>query len=334
MTDHPITFEIRTNPIVYGGGHTFDAQNMNRGVAYKQNGYFVCMYGHSSGLRGIAPGICFTEKAEGDIKGWVTNKFGAHEIRTMKNRPGWCAQRVWRPGIDGRDNVLSTLVPDVPTMTEAGVSLSLLLSRFNDIARCIQLDERNLAAFGHQLRELLILACTEVEASLRILLSSADTSITSETRLSTRDYHRLCQPLFLKEFSIELRHYQHLGRFRPFVDWDASKPTQSLQWYEAYNSVKHDRANSLHLASLRHCIDAVAAVTAVYCAQYSIPMGGDWGHDAAFKLNDWFRVELIEPDSATFYVPPIQVPSNQTPDLWMFDGRNTDSWNPQKLILN
>jgi hypothetical protein len=67
MADQPITFEIRKNPIVYGGGHTFNAQNMTRGVAYVQGGFFVCMYAYATGLRGISPGICFTQKAGGKL---------------------------------------------------------------------------------------------------------------------------------------------------------------------------------------------------------------------------------------------------------------------------
>jgi hypothetical protein len=197
MTNFPITFDVRKNPIVYGGGNTFDAQHMDRGVAYVENGFFVCMYGHRSGLRGIAPGISFTEKSQGNVAEWVIKTFGADNIRSMKNLPGDCTRSVWRPGIDGRENVLSTLVADEPTMTESGVSLSLLFSRFDDIVTCIQLDPRNLDSFGNQLRELLILTCTEVETSLRGVMSGADPAITQSTRLSTRDYYRLCQPLFL-----------------------------------------------------------------------------------------------------------------------------------------
>jgi len=332
--NNPITFGIKKNPIVFGGGQTFTAPGgMDRGVAYTENGFFVCLYGYRSGLRGIAPGISFTQKAVGQISDWVKATFDAHDIKEMKRRPGECTKLLWRPGIDGRDQVLATLVPDVALMNEAGVSLSLLFSRFEEISLFIQPDASNLDVYGHQLRELLILACTEVESSLRAVFAGADSSLSSDSRLTTRDYYKLCEPLFLREYELELRHYPHLPKCRPFYGWDASKPTQSLTWYDAYNAVKHDRANMLHRATLRHCIEALAAATAMYCAQFSIPSGIDWMHDAAFELNDWFKVELINSDPATFYVPPVHVPLERVAELWFFDGRNTGSWNPTALNL-
>jgi hypothetical protein len=326
MGDHPITFEIRKNPIVYGGGHTFNRQNMTRGVAYVQDGYFVCMYAYATGLRGISPGVCFTEKAQGKLEDWASLTFDAQHLIEMALLPGQCFKLLWRPGIDGYEPVMRYLVPDKAVISEAGVALSLLLSRFDDVAQFIQPDARNLEVFSHQLRELLILASTEVETSFRGVLAASDRTITHETRLTTTDFYRLCDPLFLREFSLELRHYPTLPKIRPFHGWDGKKPTKSLAWYDAYNAVKHDRANALHRATMKHCIEALAAASAVYCAQYSIPITGDWMHEPGFELNDWFKIELIDPDPATFYIPQVHVPSTQTPQLWMFDGRNTGSW--------
>jgi hypothetical protein len=333
MVDQPITFEIRKNPIVYGGGHTFNAQNMTRGVAYVQDGFFVSMYAYATGLRGISPGICFTQKAEGELKDWVSKTFDAEHIQTMSLLPGQCFKLLWRPGIDSRDDIMKYLVSDSSVISEAGVALSLLLSRFDDVAQFIQPDARNLSVFSHQLRELLILACTEVETSLRGVLATSKKSITHETRLTTNDFYRVCDPLFLREYSLELRHYPSLPKIRPFLEWDERKPTKSLGWYDAYNAVKHDRANALHLATMKHCIEALAAASAVYCSQYSIPMGGDWMHEPGFELNDWFKIELIDPDPATFYVPEVHVPPNQTHQLWLFDGRNTGSWEPSEIKI-
>jgi hypothetical protein len=333
MADKPITFDIRKNPIVYGGGHTFNAQNMTRGVAYVQDGFFVCMYAYATGLRGISPGICFTQKAEGKLQDWVSQTFDAQRIQEMALLPGQCFKLLWRPGIDGCEQVMKYLVSDRSMISEAGVALSLLLSRFDDVAQFVQPDARNLSVFSHQLRELLILTCTEVETSLRGVLAASDKVITHETRLTTNDFYRVCDPLFLREYSLELRHYPTLPKIRPFLDWDQKKPTKSLGWYDAYNAVKHDRANALHRATMKHCIEALAAASAVYCSQYSIPITGDWIHEPGFELNDWFKIELIDPDPATFYVPEVHVPSTQTPELWLFDGRNTGDWTSTELKI-
>lgn len=333
MVDHPITFEIHKNPIVYGGGNTFNAQNLTRGVAYVQNGFFLCMYAYSTGLRGITPGLCFTQKAEGGLENWVSKTFDAQHIQEMALLPGQCFKLLWRPGIDAREDVMNHLVADRSAISESGVALSLLLSRFDDVAQFIQPDARNLNVFSHQLRELLILACTEVETSLRGVLAASSKSITQESRLTTNDFYRVCDPLFLREYSLELRHYPTLPKIRPFLEWDEKKPTKSLGWYDAYNGVKHDRANALHKATMKHCIEALAAASAVYCSQYSIPISGDWMHEPGFELNDWFKIELVDPDPATFYIPQVNVPSNQTSQLWLFDGRNTGSWVSKELKI-
>lgn len=328
MNEYPLTFSVARNTIVYGGAHTFNLAPLTRGVAYVQNGFFIFMGAHASGLRGIAPGISFTQKAEGTLQGWVSKVFEAQEIRAMARRPGDCSQLLWRPGMDARDDILKYLVPDVSMINESGVALSLLLSRFDDVAQFIQPDARNLSVFSHQLRELLILACTEVETSLRGVLASADPSMNSESRLTTSDFYKLCEPLHLREFSLELRHYPSLPKLRPFLNWDKTKPTKSLGWYDAYNAVKHDRANAIHKATLKHCIEALAAAVAVYCAQFCIPVQGDWMHDPGFELNDWFKVELVDPDPTLFYIPPVKIPSGRPSELWPFDGRSTDTWRP------
>ena len=84
---------------------------------------------------------------------------------------------------------------------------------------------------------------------------------------------------------------------------------------------------------MKHCMEALAAASAVYCAQYSIPITGDWMHEPGFELNNWFKIELIDPDPATFYIPQVHVPSTQTPQLWLFDGRNTGSWVSSELKI-
>lgn len=289
------------------------------------------MYAFPTGLRAVAPGIAFTEKANGTITDWVSRVFAADRIQEMSRLPGECSKLLWRPGLDGYESVSRYLVPDNAIMSEAGVALSLLLSKFDDVALFVQPDARNLDVFGHQLRELLILACTEVETSLRGVLALSDPAISADSRLTTKDYYKLCDVLFLREYSFELRHYPMLPKVRPFLSWDEAKPTKSLGWYDAYNAVKHDRTNSLHRATLKHCIEAVAAATAVYCAQFSIPVSADWMHEPSFEANDWFRIELIDPDPATFYVPAVRLPSNRAPELWMFDGRNTGTWKPTIL---
>ena len=57
---------------------------------------------------------------------------------------------------------------------------------------------------------------------------------------------------------------------------------------------KHDRANAMQKATLKHCLESLAAATAVYCAQFCIPTERDGMQEPGFELNDWFKVDLVD----------------------------------------
>jgi hypothetical protein len=116
-----------------------------------------------------------------------------------------------------------------------------------------------------RIRELLILACTAVEAQLRFYLSEASVN-PARRGFSTNDYFTLKEALHLIEFEISLPRYEDISPIRPFARWKASAPTKSLPWYDAYNSAKHE-VKQLDAATLDVCIAAVAANVALFCAR-------------------------------------------------------------------
>jgi hypothetical protein len=152
------------------------------------------MRGHDHGLRGISPGYAFTQRAAGPIEQWVTNVFGAADIRQTTFQPGQCFQRLWRPGIDGLKSAELILAPSAAALTQAAISISLLLERLAALSQYVDLDERNLGVFSQQLRELLLLACIDVEVSFRAIFSLSVPNTTEDSRLTTGDYVRICDP--------------------------------------------------------------------------------------------------------------------------------------------
>lgn len=321
-----ITFKAGNAIVQFPGG---TAKWGGRGVAYEQNGFFLCMHGYDFGLRGIAPGYAFTQRAAGSLDQWATNVFGAEDIRQIIFAPGQCFQRLWRPGIDGLSSIQNTIAPSPAALTQAAMSLSLLVDRLVNLSRYVELHERNLGVFSHEVRELLLLACIDVETSFRSIFSLSVAGTTEETRLSTADYFRICEPFYLREFEARLRHFPSLPNFRPFLEWDAARPTASLPWFSAYNAIKHNREGSLDQATLGACLNALAAAAILYCAQFSIPSTDDWVHEPSYVLNRWFAIDLIDADPATFYVPPTTIPANRPDQLAMWDGRNTAVWQPE-----
>lgn len=142
--------------------------------------------------------------------------------------------------------------------TTAHRAALLLFERMSELLEVIEPVDANSNAFGHANRQLLILACTEVEAAWRGVLDANSYPL---NRWNTGDYVKLLKPMRLSEWEVKLMHSNCWPNMRPFGKWSEKSPTQSLQWYHAYNLVKHDREDQLKEASLKNVIDAMAALT-------------------------------------------------------------------------
>jgi hypothetical protein len=170
----------------------------------------------------------------------------------------------------------------------------ILIEILENIFRNIHPHEDNFDVYGHQIRNLIILATTEVESSLTSILQANNITPLSQ-HFTTRDYVRLKKVLRLEEFEVSLSHYPWLQSFSPFRDWSETQPTKSLKWYNAYNKIKHNRETEFQEAKLLHSVNAIIAVHIMLVSQF-----GYWGtYDPYFKLSMepfWPREEL--------YIPP------------------------------
>lgn len=84
----------------------------------------------------------------------------------------------------------------------------------------------------------------------------------------TKDYIKLAPILRLKDWRVMLRDYFGYRLIAPFEHWDTAKPSQSLEWYSAYNAVKHDREGKFEQAQIQFVIEAMAAVHVMLAAQW------------------------------------------------------------------
>jgi hypothetical protein len=214
---------------------------------------------------------------------------------------------------DGIESELFQLKDYLPFNYENAINASQQLATIIDeleyICRVIHPSQKNYSVFGHEIRNLLILACTEVEAQLRgIYLSNCATLAKS---LTMKEYCSLNQLLSLHQYAINYSLYPWLDNFRPFQSWGLQNQTQ-LTWYQAYNSVKHDRENQFESANLKNVLDAIAAVAVLLFAQY--------GERMPFNrelIGDFFNfVEVPQWDVNQCYLPP----------------RKGDSWRPIKTL--
>jgi hypothetical protein len=122
----------------------------------------------------------------------------------------------------------------------------------------------------------------------------------------------------------------------PFSNWDDAAPTRSLSWYDAYNKTKHDRAGHFDKASVENCISAVVANAVLFCARNGPNALVDEVGGSQTLFQQLFEVELCQFDPTTYYVPKIEMGSDQMPDLICYDSFGAlqcQPWSVQRLIL-
>lgn len=163
--------------------------------------------------------------------------------------------------------------------------LNVLTRQLEEICQTVHPAPNTLETYGHAIRNLLILACTEVESHWRGVLVENGLKKNS---YKTSDYVQLLVAMQLDKYSLDFPSYPWLSTKRPFQGWNSTTPTQSLGWYDAYNAVKHDREQSFHRATLAHAFDAVGACAIMMLAQYgdSISNWNDSNPARFFSINE------------------------------------------------
>jgi hypothetical protein len=164
-------------------------------------------------------------------------------------------------------------------------TLESICDRLRKIFSFVEPGKANLSSYGSEIRTLLILACTEVEAQLKHVLK-ANEYPGKDKGWRTKDYEKLRTVMLLDEYRVRLTRY-HIGELSPFSDWDEDEPTKSLPWYDAYNNVKHDRLNLRHKGTLAMAIDAVAALAIVAAAKYGPGFFHNTAIHACLHFSQW-----------------------------------------------
>jgi hypothetical protein len=141
--------------------------------------------------------------------------------------------------------------------------LHALNQQLEQICRVVHPKDSNLQAYGHEIRNVLILASTEVEVLWKRTLEA-----NGQSGMRTKDYIKLLPAMKLDQYRLDFPYYPWLKPMSPFGGWDTSHPSRSLGWYAAYNAVKHDRESQFAQATLMHAFEALGACFVMLCAQY------------------------------------------------------------------
>jgi hypothetical protein len=220
---------------------------------------------HDPELMTLPPGDTF--------EALVRKAAGGYEVETPTLGAGEFYPRIWRTGL-GREQCGDPVLRVEETAFRGSFvnSLEQIEGLFDDllsIFRVVHPAMNNLDAYGGAIRDIIILACTEVESQWKGVLE-ANGVPSNGTYFKTLDYVKLLPAMKLDQYEVGLIRYPRISATAPFMGWDASKATQSLTWYTAYNKVKHDREINFEEASLKHAIEAVAACAVMLAAQFGV----------------------------------------------------------------
>jgi hypothetical protein len=196
------------------------------------------------------------------LKAWIFAIFGDPEPQESDYEPGTAYKRISRP-LNTSGSLHNAI--DRKAMTQSFVALKILLTKMQDIFETVEPGPTNLQTHGHKVRELLLLASMEVEASWAAVLKANGYG---GDRFTTKDYVKLMAPMLLDSFSLKLNSYPEFPSIAPFKGWIAQSPTTSLDWYDAYNRTKHDREKYLDAATLGRAVNAVGAAAVMFYAQF------------------------------------------------------------------
>jgi hypothetical protein len=163
--------------------------------------------------------------------------------------------RLWSPSLEAEKAYIAS----------ARGQLTLLTRKLEIICQTVQPSERTLDVYGHEIRNLLILAATEAEMHWRGILVANGSQI---QRLNSNEYVKLVEPLKLSDYAITFYDFPDLQPIQPFAGWLGADPTKSLGWYDAYHGVKHNREGEFERGTLRHAFEAVSGCIALLVAQF------------------------------------------------------------------
>lgn len=207
--------------------------------------------------------------------------------------PGEFNPRMWRGQLEPRP----WLTGHEGVWREARRVQRMLAARLQGVFNYLEPEHVHDSAYGHELRLLLIAACTEVEAGWNSVLT-AHGALPSGRNPTRADYVRLAAPMKLASFAVELTTNRGYGRIEPFSGWGSGG---TLHWYDAYNATKHDREANLVQATLGHVISALAGSFVMTVAQFGEVALDRHDH---FPAEEFVVVTVPQWPDEEMYVPP------------------------------
>jgi len=238
-------------------------------------------------------------------------------IKYGKSNVGVYYDRIFRYGLNMGDSQLVIRLNNFEgeNLIDSFMNVHILLKRLRLIQEVISFSNDNLKTYGYEIRNLFLLACTELENSFNGVLSSNQYKAGNRR---TKDFIKLNEPLYLSKYEIEFKIYPNLNKYKPFEEWNFKEPTKSIYWYDSYNKTKHDRETFLNLSTIDNLLTSISACLVMLYAQFG-PFNKYW------EMEEFNHIRVIPPKFKLqdFYIP------------WINDElQNQSSWKRNNFQFN
>lgn len=131
----------------------------------------------------------------------------------------------------------------------------LLEAKFINSLTYVDLNENNYLAYSNEFAYELISIGSELDVFMKVV-----SDYSQDDRKNINDYAKVILTKFPTLISQEvLINYKDL-KIKPFENWSISAPSQSLFWWDNYNSVKHGRFFNFNKATLKSVLYSLASL--------------------------------------------------------------------------
>lgn len=143
---------------------------------------------------------------------------------------------------------------------------SILEDDLKHLFQYVEPSDSNLSVFSHRTYELLLRASTEFENNCKAILMANGYNTPIRKNWSIEDYYKTEAATRVSQYKLRINIWHPNAKIlQPLKGWGCG---HTLDWYQDYNCVKHDRSRYFYKASLANTLDAVAAVFTVLYAQF------------------------------------------------------------------
>lgn len=139
----------------------------------------------------------------------------------------------------------------------------LIIHDLEELFVYIEPTDDHKIVYSHRVYELYLRVCTEIEANCKGILEA--NGYTKRGDFNMSDYKKIEQATCLSSYEVIYGKWSPKFVCKPFAPWAEGG---SLQWYQDYNSVKHDRYCSFSNANLGNLMQAICALMCILSAQF------------------------------------------------------------------